>query len=98
MDHPAFFFNPILKSIKKTHSYYMVLCFVRVCIDKTQVFVEAAQSQWLPKDCLNAFTTALEAELRDPKGVATKIAKGPRVSWEWECCFRVKPVFYKNLI
>ena len=30
-----------------------------------------------PKDCLNAFTTALEAELRDPKGVAKKIARGP---------------------
>lgn len=57
----------------------MVLCFVRVCIDKIRVFVKVAQSQWVPKDCLNAFTTALEAELRDPKGVATKTARGPRV-------------------
>ena len=62
----------------------MVLCFVLVCIDKTQVFVKVAQSQWVPKDCLNAFTTALEAELRDPKGVASK--RGGSV-----VCFRVKP-------
>ncbi len=39
--------------------------------------LKAFQSQWAPKDCLNAFTTALEAELRDPKGVAKRIARGP---------------------
>ena len=90
MDHPKKKIQPNFEVHPKN------LCFVRVCIDKTQVFVEAAQSR-LPKDCLNAFTTALEAELRDPKGVATKTARGPRVVGVL-VCFRVKPVFYKNLI